>query len=236
MKLTRRDSSGALVQSGFDFWAPPGGYRQDFVTFLGSTGTPLYTDAGQPNFNNAAGVDALSSMVSMIREDRVTDFGAASSNAQPLVLTGGAAMGFIGAYVDCAALTQAVCDDLGFFNIRQKQAAMFTGGQLASIGATSKLGQAAYAFIQLLTSVDAESDIAKLNLAVPAVSAAANSAVVTSNPASQFSATHLGEAVYEGGNAGWLQARDAFGPAMDKAILGQSTPRSALQELSRWAI
>jgi multiple sugar transport system substrate-binding protein len=235
-KLTQRDASGTLVHSGFDFWAPPGAYRQDFVTFLGSNGATLYTDAGQPHFNNPAGVEALSTMVSMIREDRVTDFGAASSNAQPLVLTGGAAMGFVGAYVDCAALTQEVCDDLGFFNIRQKQAAMFTGGQLASVGATTKLGQAAYPFIEALTSVDAESDMAKLNLAVPAVSAAAASAVVTGNPASQFSAAHLGEAVYEGGNTGWLQARDAFGPGLDKAMLGQSTPQSALEELSRWAL
>ncbi len=116
-------------------------------------------------------------------------------------------MGFVGAYVDRAALTQTVCDDPGFFNIRHKQAAMFTGGQLASIGATTKLGQAASTFIQLLTSVDAESAMARLNLAVPALIAATNSDLVTSNPASQFSATHLGDSVYDGGNAGWLRAR-----------------------------
>jgi multiple sugar transport system substrate-binding protein len=232
-KLTKRDASGTLVQSGFDFWAPPGNYRQDFVTFLGSNGAAQYTDAGQPNFNTPVGLEALSTMTGMINDDKVTDFGAVSSNAQPLVLTGGAAMGFVGAYVDCAALGQQTCGDLGFFNIKQKQAAMFTGGQLASIGANTKLGPAAYAFIQLLTSADSEADIAKLNLAVPAATAAVDSAQVKSDPASQFSAAHLSEAVYEGGNAGWLQTRDAFGPALDKVILGQSTPEAALAELAK---
>jgi len=90
---------------------------------------------------------------------------------------------------------------------------MFTGGQSASIGASTKLGPAARALVNLLASAD--------------------SAVVSSNPASQFAAAHLSEAVYEGGNTARRQTREAFGPTLDEVLLGRATPGAALEDLSK---
>jgi len=50
-------------------------------------------------------------MANMLNDDRESDFGSGSGSGllpQPPVLTGGAAMGFVGAYVDCVAVGQAV--------------------------------------------------------------------------------------------------------------------------------
>jgi multiple sugar transport system substrate-binding protein len=231
-KLTERDSSGAITKAGFDFWAPPGGYRQDFVTFLGSKGVALY-DNGKPTFNGPEGTAALDTMAAMIKTDKVTTYGAASSDGQPLVFEGKAAMGFAGGYVDCAKVGKNVCDDLGFFNLQESTPAMYSGGQLASVGANSKLSAAAYAFVQALSKPQAETDIAKLNFAIPAAKAAATSTVVTGNPASTFAATHLSEIVLEGGNARWLDVRNQFNTALDKALLGSESSKSVLDTLAK---
>src|SRR4051794_38967145 len=104
-KLTKR-SGGKLTQAGFDFWAPPGGYRQDFVAFLGALGAPLYDASGKPQFDTPQGVQALDTMHRMIAADKVTDYGAVSSTGESLVVTGKAAMGFAGGYVDCKKVGQ----------------------------------------------------------------------------------------------------------------------------------
>lgn len=232
-KLTQRNGA-TVTQAGFDFWAPPGAYRQDFVTFLGSEGAPLYKD-GKPNFSGTEGVAALQTMIDMITQDKVTDFGLASLDGQPLMYSGKAAMGFVGGYVDCAKVGQATCDDMAFFNLTDKSTAMFCGGQLASIGATSTLKAAAYAFVKQLSTPEAEADIAALNFAVPAAKAAAGSTAVPSNPASTFVATALDHAVFEGGNATWLNVRSLLDAELDKALLGKESAKAALDSLAKSA-
>jgi multiple sugar transport system substrate-binding protein len=231
-KLVKRDASGKITQAGFDFWAAPGAYRQDFVTFLGAEGKPLY-DNGKPAFNGPEGVSALQTMADMINQDKVTTYGAVSSDGQPLVFTGQAAMGVAGGYIDCAKVGQSRCNDLAFFNLRDKKTAMFSGGQLASISATSQLGGAAYAFVQAMRTPQAEADIAKLNFAIPATKSASSGSAAGGNPASTFAAGALNDAVFEGGSADWLQVRSTFGNELDKTLLGKEDAQSVLNRLAQ---
>src|SRR4051794_25828448 len=230
-KLTKRDG-GKITQAGFDFWAAPGNYRQDFVTFLGSKGVSLFAD-GEAKVNGPPGGDALNTMAAMINEDKVTEYGAQSSDGQPLVFSGKAAMGFAGGYIDCAKVGQDRCDDLAFFNLKETEPAMFSGGQLASIGVNSKLSGAAYAFVQALSTPEAEADIAALNFAIPAGKSAASGSATTNNPASTFAAAHLGEVVFEGGTPEWLDIRGDFGPAIDKVLLGKASAQEVLDGLAK---
>jgi len=232
-KLTVKDGNGEITQAGFDFWAPPGGYRQDFVTFLGSLGVPLYGESGEPKFDGPEGVQALDWMKSMV--GNVQKYGAQNSAKAPLVLSGEAAMGFTGSYVDCSdkGLGKKVCDDLVFFNAKDVDAAMFTGGQLASVGKNSKLKNASYEFIKDMSTPEALVDIAKLNFAVPATTEGQKSEVVTSNPASTFAAKNLGDAVFEGGPANWLDVRGQLGTALDDALLGKKTSQEVLDQLAQ---
>jgi multiple sugar transport system substrate-binding protein len=232
-KLTVKDSSGKITQAGFDFWAAPGGYRQDFVTFLGSKGVPLYDESAQPKFNGPEGVETLDWMKSMV--GTVQDYGAQNAAKAPLVLTGEAAMGFVGSYVDCSdkGVGKKVCGDLVFFNAEDVQASMFTGGQLASVGKNSKLKPAAYEFIQAMSTPEALGDIGKLNFAVPATTEGQDSEVVKSNPASTFAAANLDDAMFEGGPSNWLDVRGQFGTAIDDALLGKKTSQEVLDQLAQ---
>jgi multiple sugar transport system substrate-binding protein len=231
-KLTVKNGSGEITQAGFDFWAAPGGYRQDFVTFLGAQGVPLYDESGQPKFNGPEGVKALDWMKSLV--GTVQNYGAQNSSKSPLVLSGEAAMGFVGSYVDCssAGVGKKVCDDLVFFNANDTAPAMFTGGQLASVGSKSKLKTAAYDFITEMNKPAAVADIAKLNFAVPAAESGKDAEIVTSNPASTFAAGNLGDAVFEGGPANWLDVRGQFGTALDDVLLGKKTSQEVLDQLA----
>jgi len=230
-KLTKRDG-GKLTQAGFDFWAAPGAYRQDFVAFLGALGVPLYDASGKPQFNSPAGVEALNAMQRMINVDKVTDYGNVSSTGDPLVISGKAAMGFAGGYVDCAKVGKKVCSDLGYFNLTDKKTAMFSGGQVASIGANTKFAGAAKAFVDAMSTPQAEADIAALNFAVPADNAGGNAQIVQSNPASEFAHQNLGDAAFEGGTPAWLDVRDKFGPEIDKALLGKASSQDVLNNLA----
>ena len=230
IKLTKRDG-GKITQAGFDFWAPPSSYRQDFVTFLGSLGQPMYKD-GKANFATPEGAKALEEMASLINDDKVSDFGLASPDGQPLVFTGKAAMGVAGGYVDCAKVGQARCDDLAFFNLKDQDTARFSGGQLASVGAQSQLPKASYEFVKLLSSPEAASDIAKLNFGVPAVDGVDQLDVVKSNPASAFAATQLDHMVFEGGSTNWLEVRNDFGAQLDTVLLGKADAATVLQRLA----
>jgi multiple sugar transport system substrate-binding protein len=232
-KLTVKDASGNITQAGFDFWAAPGGYRQDFVALLGSLGKPLYNSDGGPEFSGAEGVQALEWMKGMV--NNVQKYGAQNAAKSPLVNTGEAAMGFTGGYIDCSekGVGKAVCDDLVYFNLKDKEGSMFTGGQLASVGKSSKLKAEAWDFIQELSKPEAESGIATLNFAVPAAKDAAESAVVKSNPASTFVAANLGDARFEGGAANWLELRGTWGTSLDDALLGKKSPQETLTALEQ---
>ncbi|MEO7017759.1 MAG: extracellular solute-binding protein [Leifsonia sp.] len=228
--LTQKDSSGKITRAGFDFWAAPGAYRQDFVALLGALGKNLYTD-GKPNFDNAQGKQALGFIKGMI-DDGVIAYGQTSASGSPLLYTGQAAMGFVGGYIDCKAVTQAVCDDLKFFNLQDDKKSMFSGGQLASIGSQSKLAGPAWSFIKALSTPSAEAEIAALNFAVPAAAGSDKSEVVTGNPASKFSYANLSHVVFEGGTANWLDLRNEFGTDLDQALLGKATTADVLAKLA----
>lgn len=232
-KLTVKDSSGNITQAGFDFWAGPGGYRQDFVALMGSLGVPLYDKDGKPQFAGSQGVQTLDWMKSMV--GTVEKYGSQNAAKSPMVTTGEAAMGFTGGYVDCSAkgVGQSVCNDLEFFNLKDTQASMFTGGQLASVGKNSKLQQAAWDFIQDMATPAAEADIASLNFAVPAAKDASDAPIVKSNPASTFSAANLGQASFEGGSANWLDMRPKFDSGLDDALLGKKSSQDVLTSLQQ---
>jgi multiple sugar transport system substrate-binding protein len=230
-KLTVRDDSGKITRAGFDFWAGPGEYRQDFVAILGSLGPNLYEN-GEPGFTDGEGEEALDWITDLINETKVIEFGQKSASGAPLLYTKEAAMGFVGGYIDCAAVTQEVCDDLVFFNLEDEREAMFSGGQLASIGAGTELPDAAWGFVQALSTPEAQASIAKLNFAVPAAANAGDSEIVQSNPASTFAYEHLDAVVFEGGVSNWLDLRNVFGTELDKAILKQETSADVLASLA----
>ena len=233
-KLTKTDANGTITQAGFDFWAGSGQYRQDFVALLGALGQPLYNADGEPSFNNAQGQQALQWISDRINVDKVIAFGQQNANKSPMTLTGEAAMGFAGGYVDCSdkGVGQAVCDDLVYFNLDDKAKAMFTGGQLASVGAKSPIKGAAWAFIEQMSTPEAQSDIAALNFAVPASLNAQNAPIVTGNPASTFVSAHLDSVVFEGGAANWLDLRNELATQLDNAITGAAPIDQTLQNLA----
>lgn len=208
---------------GFDFWSPPGSYRQAFVSFLGATGTAMAKANGSPNYTGAGGQQALAAMKSLI-DAKASKFGDAAANMQPEMLNEAAGMGFTGSYMDCSAagVGQKTCSDLKFFNLQDKATAMYCGGELASVGANSPLKKAAFDFIQKMATVSAEEDMGALNLSVPAAKGAATAPLVKNNPDSQFVYSHLNQCVFEGGAPDWLDARAAFGPGLDSALLGKT--------------
>ncbi|WP_427886668.1 extracellular solute-binding protein [Kribbella sp. GL6] len=230
-KLTKRDKNGNITRSGFDL-ASASGFRQSFTTFLASTGTPLYVK-GEPNFDNKAGLDTLLWIKSMI--NNVQPYGQTNAAQQPLVLTGEAAMGIVNGGVDCSAdgIGQKNCDDLKFFRFDSGKEIEYVGGDLASIGSRSRHKDAAWAFIQSLTTPSSLDMIAKLNKKVPAYKDASNSPQAKSNPLSQFVADGLVYAVNENEVPGnWLEMRGNFDIQLTQAVLGEKDPAKVLHNLA----
>jgi multiple sugar transport system substrate-binding protein len=230
-KLTKRDKNGNITRSGFDL-ASATGFRQSFVTFLASTGTPLYI-GGEPNFDNKEGLDTLLWIKSMI--NNVQPYGQTNAAQQPLVLTGEAAMGIVNGGVDCSAdgIGQKNCDDLEFFRFDSGKEIEYVGGDLASIGSRSRHKDAAWSFIQSLTKPTTLDALAKLNKKVPAYKDASNSPAAKSNPLSQFVADGLVHAVNENEvPANWLEMRGNFDIQLTQAVLGQKDPAKVLHNLA----
>lgn len=230
-KLTERDASGKITKPGFDFNAAAGAYRQAFVTFLGSTGTPLYKD-GKENFNNEKGVETLNWMKSMV--NNVEAFGYQNAAQKPLVMTNEAAMGLVKGAVDCSdkGIGKANCDDLQYFLLDDGAKAEFVGGDIATIGSTTKHTAAAWALIQALTTPAASNEQAILNQKIPASNAPEAQEMAKSNPLSQFVSENLKYAVYEGGAANWLEVRNSFNSGIDEAILGKKSAEDVLSALA----
>ncbi|MFC4948588.1 extracellular solute-binding protein [Pseudonocardia sp. GCM10023141] len=229
-KLTKRNAQGTITRPGFDFFAGTS-YRQAYVTFLASTGTPLYAD-GREKFNSPDGVDTLQWFRSMINNVQVS--GQQNAAQQPMVLTGEAAMGLTGGAVDCSdkGIGKANCDDLRFFRLNSGREVEFVGGDMASIGSRSRHKEAAWAFIQTLTRPATLDVIATLNKKLPAYKDAVNSPQARSNPLSKFIAGGLENAVYEGGSANWLEMRGNFDTQLSQAILGQKDAGKVLANLA----
>lgn len=230
-KLTKRDKNGNITRSGFDL-ASATGFRQSFVTFLAATGTPLYV-GGEPNFDNKAGLDTLLWIKSMI--NNVQPYGQTNAAGQPLVLTGEAAMGIVNGGVDCSAdgIGQKNCDDLEFFRFNSGKEIEYVGGDLASIGSRSRHKDAAWSFIQTLTTNPNLDMLAQLNKKVPAYKDASDSPAAKSNPLSKFVADGLVYAVNENEVPGnWLEMRGNFDVQLTQAVLGQKDPAKVLHNLA----
>jgi multiple sugar transport system substrate-binding protein len=230
-KLTKRDKDGNITRSGFDL-ASATGFRQSFVTFLASKGTPLYI-GGEPNFNNKEGLDTLLWIKSMI--NNVQPYGQQNAAQQPLVLSGEAAMGIVNGGVDCSekGIGQKNCDDLKFFRFNSGKEIEYVGGDLASIGSRSRHQDAAWAFIQTLTKPATLDAVAKLNKKIPAYKDASNSPQAKSNPLSQFVADGLIYAENENEvPSNWLEMRGNFDIQLTQAVLGQKDPAKVLANLA----
>ncbi|GAA1602827.1 ABC transporter substrate-binding protein [Kribbella sancticallisti] len=229
-KLTKRDAKGTITRAGFDLAAPTS-FRQTYTTLLASTGTQLYVD-GQPNYNNADGVETLEWIKSMINNVQV--YGQRNAAQQPLVYTGEAAMGITGGAIDCSdkGIGKANCDDLKFFRFDSGKEVEFVGGDLVSIGSRARHKDAAWAFIQSLIKPESVDAIAKLNKKIPAYKDAVNSPQAKSNPLSKFVAGGLELAIYEGGSANWLEMRGNFDTQLTQAVLGQKDPAKTLANLA----
>jgi multiple sugar transport system substrate-binding protein len=229
-KLTVKDAAGHVKKAGFDFNTSPGNYRQAFIIFLASTGTPLYKD-GKPNFDNAKGVEVLNWMKSMI--NNVQPFGQQNAAKKPMVLTDEASMGLVGSSMDCSdqGIGQKNCDDLGFFLPDNGSPAEMVGGNLASIGSNSDHKDAAWAFIKAMTTTNAQNASAIINNQIPASNDVPDTISSLSNPLAKFTSSHLSDAIYEGGPANWLDVRNIFGPTIDDVLLGKISAQDGLDKI-----
>lgn len=230
-KLTIRDAAGNITQTGFDFWAPPSNYRQQFVAFMGAKGANEFTK-GEPTFASPAGVDALTLIHDMISEDKSSTYGYQNSAKTSLVTTGEAAMGFTGPYVDCSdAGIGAKCDDLVYFNLKDKEEIQYVGGRVVGVGEGSKNTEAALGMVKAFQNDAIQEAISKIDVGVPVNKNAGTSDFVESNPAAKFAWENLDKGVFEYGGASFLDFRAKFGPALDQVILGQKTAKDTLDEL-----
>jgi multiple sugar transport system substrate-binding protein len=225
--LTQRDGSGNITRPGFDFNTTPGNYRQAFIIFLNSLGTTLFTEDGEPNFNNEDGVEVLEWMASMI--NNVQPFGQQNATQDEMVLTGEAPMGFVKGSVDCTEID--FCDDLGFFLPDNGKAAQMVGGDIASVASGSQNPEAAWAFIEAMTTVEAMDAIGVIQGKIPARSDVPDDLPSLNNPLAQFQSDNLVNAIYEGGPANWLDIRSVFGPTIDEVILGDLPAEEGLARI-----
>lgn len=233
-KLTVKDANGQITRPGFDFNTSPGNYRQAFIIFLASTGTPLYKDV-KPNFDNAKGVKVLNWMKSIIGQNQT--FGQQNAAQKPMVLTDEASMGFVGSAVDCSAqgVGQAYCDDLGYVLPNNGQNAQMAGGDILSVGARSKNKDAAWAFIQAMSDPVLANEAAVLNNKIPAISSVSKGASSLQSPLAKFTSSHLKYSIYEGGPENWLDVRKVFGPVIDDVLLGKISAEDGLDKIAAQA-
>lgn len=233
-KLTVRNARGQITQTGFDFWAEPSNYRQQFVQFLGAAGGELFKGS-TPLFNSPEGIRALSLMRDMISKDKSSQYGYQNSAQTSLVTAGQAGMGFVSPYVDCSNGEEGIgrkkCDDLVYFTLKDRKSAMFTGGRIAAMGAQTELKGPAADLIRAFQNRKSQEAISALDVGVPVDKSAATSDFVKNNPAGSYAVDHLDASVFEYGGANFLDFRGGGGAAVDEAILKKKSPADALASL-----
>ena len=238
-QLTVRDESGNVTQTGFDFWANPSNYRQQFVNFLGAEGGTMF-DGEEPTFNDGPGEVALEMIKTMVTDDETSIYGYQNTAKTALVSTGEAAMGFASPYVDCTDSDVGIgakCDDLEYFLLDDPDGnpIMYTGGRVAGVGEGSEFPDAALAFVRAMQEPAIQEAISAYDVGVPISLDAADSDFVNSNPATSFATAHLDNTISEYGGATFLDFRAEFGPALDEAILGDRPAAEVLDTLEQVA-
>jgi multiple sugar transport system substrate-binding protein len=234
--LTQRDPSGALVRAGMDILSLD--LRQAFLTMLWANGGELFTPDGQVAFNSPQGVEALQTMVDIIRTDRSEDIGFTQNKAATgVALVQGRAAMMIGHHnywreMELTAPDLIAEDKVGFFMIQNERPAMFQGGTLATVAAQSKRPAAAKALVEFLASEGPALAANDQRGNIPALRSLESSEFVQRNRAIQFAMQNLENAHSEGGTPAWLDIRGSFKAAVESALLGQKTAQQALDELA----
>ncbi|MDJ0335335.1 ABC transporter substrate-binding protein [Salinibacterium sp. G-O1] len=231
---TVRSSSGKLERAGFDMLSLDA--RQAFETMLFSAGGDIFNDDDtEPTFNGPEGVAALGLMSDLINKYKVEDIGFTSTDdiVNPLI-NGRAAMGIAhnNLWSQTLAADPTVIDNLEPFLIQGEAPGMFFGGTLATVAKNSKSPQAARALLEFLSSPEAALAANEQRGNVPALTELLDSDYVQSNRFVQFAMENLDVAKREGGPAKWLEVRGDVAPAVQSALLGQSTPEKALDDLA----
>lgn len=235
-QLTQRDADGKLQVAGMDILTID--LRQAFEPLLWAAGGDLFGPDGEAAFNSPAGVEALQFMTDVIRTDKSEDIGFSQPGAAtgiPL-LQGRAAM-MIGHNNVWTEMQQSAPeliagDNIGAFLISDDRAAMFQGGTLAAMSARSPNPAAARALVELLASPEVSLRASEQRGNVPAAKAAADSDYVREHKFVQFAMEHMDSAFSEGGVPAWLEIRGEFKAAIESALLGEQTPKEALDKLA----
>jgi len=234
--LTKRAPNGELQRAGMDILSLD--LRQSFETFLWANGGELFTPDGQVAFNSPQGVEALQTMVDIIRVDRSEDIGFTQNKAATgiALLQGRAAM-MIGHHnywteMELTAPELIEQDKVGFFVITNERPAVFQGGTLATVAAQSKHPEAAKALVEFLTSEGPALAANEQRGNIPALKSLESSEFVQQNGAIQFAMQNLEHAHSEGGTPQWLEIRGKFKAAVESALLGEKTAQQALDELA----
>lgn len=236
-KLTVRD--GRLVRAGLDILSEDP--RQVFETLLWAAGGELFdAELTKPTFNGAAGVAALTLMTDLVRTDKAIDIGFANPDETSVPIFQGRAAMMVG-HNDLWLAAQQQAPELiehdrfGTFVIADARPALFQGGTLAAMSASSRHGAAAKALVEYLASPAVSLAASRQRGEVPAARSALDSGYVRGNDFVRFAMQHLDVAHSEGGVPAWLEIRDQFGPAVQAALLGQKTPQKALDDLAATA-
>jgi multiple sugar transport system substrate-binding protein len=234
--LTRRDPSGELVRAGMDILSLD--LRQTFETMLWANGGELFTPDGKVAFNSPQGVEALQTMVDIIRVDRSEDIGFTQNKAATgIALVQGRAAMMIGHHNTWTEMEEVAPeliaqDKVGFFMIANERPAMFQGGTLATVAAQSRHPEAAKALVEFLTSEGPALAANEERGNIPALRSLESSDYVQQNKAIQFAMQNLDNAHSEGGDAGWLDIRGLFKAAVESALLGEKSAQQALDDLA----
>ncbi len=231
---TVRADNGKLERAGFDMLSLDA--RQAFETMLFSAGGDIFNDDyTEPAFNGPEGVAALELMSDLVNKYKVEDIGFTSTDdiVNPLI-NGRAAMGIAhnNLWSQTLAADPTMIDNLEPFLIQGEAPGMFFGGTLATVAKNSKSPQAARALLEFLSSPEAALAANEQRGNVPALTELLDSDYVQSNRFVQFAMENLDVAKREGGPAKWLEVRGDVAPAVQAALLGQSTPEKALDDLA----
>lgn len=233
--LTVRDG-GKLKRAGMDILSLD--LRQVFEPLLWANGGELFTpDLSAPAFNSPAGVGALQFMTDIIRTDKSEDFGFTKSGDVAIPLVQGRAAMMIGhnnVWTNIEKSDPGLLhgDRLGTFVLDNVRPAIFQGGTLATMAAKSGNPEAAKALVKYLARPDVALQACAQRGNVPAAPSSLNSDYVKGNDFVRFAVRNLGSSYSEGGIPRWLDIRSEFKATVESALLGEKTPKAALDELA----